>query len=464
MIFKIFLILFLLSSCSENLRFRLELHDKKFDKEISYILYDVTNKKNVTSYKTDLALTPASVFKILTAYAALENFKYYHRFKTKVFYQGEMSRGVLYGDIVIQGGGDPSLDYDDLQNIVRIMRKKGIRRITGNLIYRNNYLLAASGINYAQPDGAIYNQGVSALSLRNNYVKINREDKGSYNLIPDINYLKFQKSKKYIQPKYNGNKIWKLKYKRNNLRLPIKDTSFYTASLIKKLMELNGIKVGDVIKRDKMNGRLILLFEYKGDRLADIVKYNLRYSHNLSSEILLLQVAKKLKCKAFTLPQAAGCLNRWYSKKFPELDWSNLEWENASGLSSKTKITTDHLIAVLKKFAKKSYGPNHSSSFFAVSALEGTLTKRLKDAPFNVWAKTGSMHFVSAMSGFLFSGENEYLFAIIANNKKKRVELDKIQEAKPGSRKHKKLISEAKEWKKSAWKEQEQFLRILLED
>jgi D-alanyl-D-alanine carboxypeptidase/D-alanyl-D-alanine-endopeptidase (penicillin-binding protein 4) len=462
MIRFILICLLFLSSCSKGAKFIFDGENKKVEKEISYILYDVGAKKIVTEHNADLFITPASVFKIFTAYAALELFPYYHRFKTKVFYQGEITQGVLYGDLIIRGEGDPSLDYHDLQNIARKIKAKGIKKITGHLIYQNNYFLTASDINYSQPDKAIYNQGISSLSLRNNYVRVHRENKYKYNLVPDVDYIKLYKSKKYLEPKYLGNKSWKMRYIRNKMRIPIKDTSFYTISLIKELMELNGIKGGIIKEQDKVNGRLISLFEYKGDRLEDIIRYNLRYSHNLSSEILLLHIAKHLDCRAYSLKQGARCLKNWYSRRFPHLNWQNLEWENASGLSSKTKITANHLLEVLKKFSKKTYGYNHSSSFLAVSGMEGTLTKKYLDVPMQIWAKTGNMHYVSGMSGFLFSGNKEYLFVIIANNKKKRLGIDKIQTARPGSRKLRKLIGEANVWRKQAQMEQEQFLKILL--
>src|SRR5881394_2149868 len=85
------------------------------------------------------AMNPASVMKLVTTYAALEQLGPAYRWKTEAYAAGTLADGVLEGDLVLRGGGDPKLDLEAFTRLVRALRGKGLREIRGDLVLDRTY-------------------------------------------------------------------------------------------------------------------------------------------------------------------------------------------------------------------------------------------------------------------------------------------------------------------------------------
>ncbi|UYG07431.1 D-alanyl-D-alanine carboxypeptidase/D-alanyl-D-alanine-endopeptidase [Halomonas sp. M4R1S46] len=80
-------------------------------------------------------LSPASVTKVYLAAAALDRFGPQHRFTTRLVSTAEPDdQGVLHGDLVLEGGGDPALTTEDLWRLVQRLHQAGVREVTGSLV------------------------------------------------------------------------------------------------------------------------------------------------------------------------------------------------------------------------------------------------------------------------------------------------------------------------------------------
>src|SRR5690606_35650870 len=89
-------------------------------------------------------LAPASNNKLVTTAAALTLLGPDHIFKTKFYRTGPIKDGVLQGDLVIFGGGDPTISgrfEKDKQDVTAILRgwaerlkSAGIKQIAGNIV------------------------------------------------------------------------------------------------------------------------------------------------------------------------------------------------------------------------------------------------------------------------------------------------------------------------------------------
>ena len=82
----------------------------------------------------DWGLPPASVAKAITALYALEALGPGHRFATRVLARGKIEGGVVQGDLILQGGGDPTLDTDGLALLAERLKAVGISGVTGDFI------------------------------------------------------------------------------------------------------------------------------------------------------------------------------------------------------------------------------------------------------------------------------------------------------------------------------------------
>ncbi len=105
---------------------------------------DADSKKIIFEKNSHLQLVPASTFKLLTTWVTLEKLGKDYRFKTEVYYSGNIKDSILYGNLIIKGYGDPTIESrffntSALQKIVKSIKSKNIHKIEGKLLILNNY-------------------------------------------------------------------------------------------------------------------------------------------------------------------------------------------------------------------------------------------------------------------------------------------------------------------------------------
>ena len=129
-----------------------------------------------------MRVVPASALKIVTTAVAAERLGWGHRFETRLEAAGEVADGVLRGDLIVTGGGDPSIAAQDLITAPlfvdwsEALEQAGIGRIDGRIIgddaifddealgagWAWDYLAAG----YAAPSGALsYNENVAVVRI-----------------------------------------------------------------------------------------------------------------------------------------------------------------------------------------------------------------------------------------------------------------------------------------------------------
>jgi D-alanyl-D-alanine carboxypeptidase/D-alanyl-D-alanine-endopeptidase (penicillin-binding protein 4) len=145
-------------------------------------LYVLDSKNNdvVFEKNSQLGLPTASTLKVVTWISALELLGPTYRYETKIGHTGIIDQsGILHGDIIIVGSGDPTLGSDRyaetkadalLKTWIEAMRKKGIKAIQGNIIADDRLYEG-----YDIPGGWLwtdmgnyYGAGVSALNWKEN--------------------------------------------------------------------------------------------------------------------------------------------------------------------------------------------------------------------------------------------------------------------------------------------------------
>ncbi|AWI78531.1 D-alanyl-D-alanine carboxypeptidase/D-alanyl-D-alanine-endopeptidase [Parazoarcus communis] len=88
----------------------------------------------------DQPMNPASVMKLVTAFASLEYFGPSHTWQTRISSTGTVRNGVLQGDLYIVGGGDPVLSYERAWKLLRRLRALGVDTITGDIVLDGSVL------------------------------------------------------------------------------------------------------------------------------------------------------------------------------------------------------------------------------------------------------------------------------------------------------------------------------------
>ncbi|HLQ20113.1 MAG TPA: D-alanyl-D-alanine carboxypeptidase, partial [Tabrizicola sp.] len=118
---------------------------------VAYVLLDARTGAMLEARDPDLPLPPASVAKAVTSLFALEKLGAGYRFATRVLATGPVSGGMVQGDIVLAGGGDPTLQTDQLGDLVVRLAKAGLKGATGRFLYWDGALPQLDQIAADQP-------------------------------------------------------------------------------------------------------------------------------------------------------------------------------------------------------------------------------------------------------------------------------------------------------------------------
>ena len=124
-------------------------------------------------------LVPASNMKLISTGVALSALGPDYRFTTEIAYDGNISEGILHGNLYIVGGGDPTLGSKDtiatpltttFQQWEAAIRSAGISRIEGRIIGDGRWLEgAAEDPTWQWGDlGTYYGTGLSGLTFYEN--------------------------------------------------------------------------------------------------------------------------------------------------------------------------------------------------------------------------------------------------------------------------------------------------------
>lgn len=102
--------------------------------KLSVMVYSLSRQEELFSLDADKSLSPASTIKLLTAYVALKKLGTNFRFKTQFLSNGVIRDGVLQGDLIVRGGGDPTLDSKEIFSFVQELKRFGLNKINGNIL------------------------------------------------------------------------------------------------------------------------------------------------------------------------------------------------------------------------------------------------------------------------------------------------------------------------------------------
>jgi serine-type D-Ala-D-Ala carboxypeptidase/endopeptidase (penicillin-binding protein 4) len=100
--------------------------------QVSAGLWDLQTGKLVEGHQMDLALVPASTTKVVSTYALLKTWKPDFELETEVW--GQVQNGVVQGNLVIKGGGDPFFTSEHIWRLGQLLRERGITRVRGRIV------------------------------------------------------------------------------------------------------------------------------------------------------------------------------------------------------------------------------------------------------------------------------------------------------------------------------------------
>lgn len=104
---------------------------------LSLVIRPVGQQQNLVSYHADTPRVPASTQKVIPTFIALDTLGKDFTWQTKIYQQGLLWRGTLYGNIIIKGAGDPKLSYEKFNQLLSMVKVMGIEQVDGHVIIDN---------------------------------------------------------------------------------------------------------------------------------------------------------------------------------------------------------------------------------------------------------------------------------------------------------------------------------------
>jgi serine-type D-Ala-D-Ala carboxypeptidase/endopeptidase (penicillin-binding protein 4) len=395
--------------------------------EVGYLLQDLETGQVLAELNADVPLIPASTAKLATAVVAIDVLGPEYTYRTELLTDGAIEHGVLAGDLILKGSGDPALDVADLLGLAVRLGNLGIYRVEGRFLIDDTVFPVLSEIDPSQPAEAAYNPGIGALSVAFNRVRVTWRGGRAVQpfTLPPLEEARFEPTPPAQLPRGGvGLKneddeavVWQVadRGRYRMASLPVKDPGLHAGRVFRQFVQHQGI-VLDAPERGAAPASARVLALHRSAALRDLVQDMLVYSNNMMAEMIGLAAAQRLSNRTPDDLDAAGALVLQHlAGLLPEVDWSGAVLGNHSGLDSEARLTPRQLAAI----ARYGWQTDAMPALLPGGGWSGTLTDRFdaRDDALRVWAKTGTMNYGSALAGYLFpSSDRPAVFATMVSD------------------------------------------------
>lgn len=410
--------------------------------KVSFVVANARTGQILETHNPVLGLPPASVAKAMTAQYALETLGPAHAFTTRIIATAPMLNGKVDGDLVLVGGGDPTLDTNGLAEMAAALKSTGLHEVTGRFLVSPGLLPHIHEIDPDQPEHLGYNPAVSGLNL--NYNRVHFEwkrasdaytvtmDARSEKYRPEVSLSKMQivnrKGPTYTYS--NGGEVEHWTVARRALGnggsrwLPVRQPELYAGEVFQIFARSHGIVLKDAV----MTGEPVrgtVLAARNSQPVQYILKGMLKYSNNLTAEVMGLSASVARGKAVKSLPTSAAEMSLWMR------DWTGARkprFVDHSGLGASTRLSSSDMVEALLKI-----GPDSTlSSILKPLPMRDAKGNVRKTSSASLRAKTGTLNFVSGLTGFVSAGnKTELAFAIFAADVPRRDALTVAQRERP---------------------------------
>ena len=400
----------------------------------SICVLDANTGKLVFGKNENTGLATASTLKTITAITAFSMLGKDFHYQTTMGYSGSIgSDGTLKGDILIGGGGDPTLGswrYDHskegsiLNQWVAAIKAAGIKKIEGKVI-GDDHLWGAQ----STPDGwtwqdmgNYFGAGPSALSWRENEFSIKLRAGNTVAVIktvPAMPYLTIVNELKagvagsgdnayaYLAPLGNIAYLrgsWATDIQKPGIAVALPDPAFEAAFRLQDTLEKAGIAISNAATTTRQLSASQLpvpeirqnLNTVTSPSLAEIIYWMDKKSINLYAEHLLKTIAWKSGGAATTSNGATAEIKYWAARG---IDKNALNIIDGSGLSPATRVTTYAMASILFQAQKETWFGDFYNSLPEHNGMK---------------LKSGTINNVSAFAGY-YTAENGSKYVIVIN-------------------------------------------------
>jgi len=414
------------------------------------LVKSLKNDETLYERNANKLMMPASNMKIVTLAAAAEKLGWDYTYETKVFAAGSVNDGVLNGDLVVVGSGDPSLvTADGLADRVFAdwagrLKERGIRVVSGRVVGDDNSVEEpAPGLGWMWDDLPTEDStSVGALQYNENALRVtvspgpSAGDSAAISLSVGTSGLTILNAvttavagsaTSISMHRLAGNTTLTLRGSialgaaPSALAVSVDNPTQFFVNAFRAALIANGIDVrGPAVDIDDVTdvpaGRSAPIISYQSPTLSTLAVRLMKISQNLYAESFL----KTLAVAPGTVPTAAA---GWSVARAILEGWGvqpgALIQRDGSGLTRYDFVTPEALVTILTHVDRDPRLRERFVASLPIAGRDGTLANRMKGtaAEGNARAKTGSMTAVRGTSGYVTTADGEPLvFSILANN------------------------------------------------
>ena len=406
---------------------------------IGYAVADARTGQVLEAMGERQALPPASTAKAITALYALDRLGGGHRFVTQVLVTGPLQGGRVNGDLILAGSGDPELDTDRMGDLAAQLAATGIRSISGAFLFHDGALPAIPEISGDQPDHVGYNPAISGLNL--NYNRVHFEwkraqggwgvamDARGERFVPPVRMARMEVVRRnaplFTWRERGGSEEWTVASealgKGGSRWLPVRNPGSYTAEVFQTLARAQGIDLPEPKRSPRLPQGAQVVAQLTGDPMPDVLRRMLRWSTNLTAEVMGLTSSGAGGLKA-----SGAAMSDWVQARLG----AEGRFVDHSGLGSDSRISPAEMVSALVAAQATPSGRSLKPILRDLGMRDGDGEEI--ESPVSVIGKTGTLNFVSSLVGYVQppSGR-EMAFAIFCADAARRDKLSVAEREEP---------------------------------
>ncbi len=390
---------------------------------VALYVHEVGGAEPLLEWNADQPMNPASTMKLVTTLAALEVLGPAFTWRTEVYTRGSIAGGVLDGDLVLKGTGDPRLTLDSFAMLLRDLRMRGIRDIRGDLVVDRSYFAPSTDDpgRFDNEPARPYNVQPDALlinfkSVRLQFVPQDGARKVEIFAVPAlpeisiVNQLALGPAScdswperpqlDYPQARLVFTGIFPAGCGERSREFALLTPNQYAWSVFRQLWQELGGTIGGRLREGPVPPDAVPLVAWESPPLAEVIRDINKFSSNVMARHVFLTLATAAAPPPATTHGGAAVVRAWLSRIGIEMP--ELVLENGAGLSRIERISARSMGRLLLHGFNAPLMPEYLASL-PILGMDGTLRRRLNGSASAGQAhlKTGYLEGVRAMGGYI---------------------------------------------------------------
>jgi D-alanyl-D-alanine carboxypeptidase/D-alanyl-D-alanine-endopeptidase (penicillin-binding protein 4) len=401
------------------------------------------------------AMNPASTMKLLTTFAALDLLGPAYTWKTEAWIDGELKDGVLNGNLVLKGYGDPKFTIEQFWLWLGELRARGLREIRGDLVLDRSYydLPPYNPAEFDDDPVRAYNVGPDALLINFNTLRLRYMPDGvglkvvaeppldgitlDNQLTPNGEKVNCDNWDDLFSVQPNGDSVvlqggYSLGCGEREQNLSVMPHTRYVGAVFRAVWkELGGTLQGKEID-GTLGSKATLFSTHRSEPLSAVIRDINKFSNNVMARQLFLTLGESLPIVSdadplsenmqpqssvsaqtafpdqsertghMSIERSMLAMQAWLERN--RLHFSEVVLENGAGLSRRERISASHMAQLLQHAYSHPLNAELQASL-PILGVDGSVRRRLRDSPAASHAhlKTGTLEGVKTIAGYVKS-------------------------------------------------------------